>query len=573
MKKALYFIVAIASAFTSAYLYREYAKPYLFGMMNQTQEVTSDFREDKRPEPDFLLFDYANLLEGDKEGVNAYLERIRTQDSIEMVIVTVPSMNHEKSKSIEERAFKLFNNWSIGRDYNNQGVLILVDQQAQDVKIEVSQNLEDVFTDRFSGFAANNQLKQHLKQDTLGYGLVGIMERLEERAHLKKAGGYTPASIAELDRKFISMGGGVKRNLADYKNNNNKSEQSPNIEQAAIRGAKTPDEAWKIIVSKWNREGKYKDIDIYTEACKLLIGDQNSTQFDWASNYVNKPYKIIVQGNYAVVSFGAKEGWDNSPMLLIRTAQPDGWKMDFTNQRKYVIMGVAPYWSVGLGNHPYVYLTSYARQSNGKDIPMIFDDIYTAERDSYYANQYRFYRNQYQQNNHNFEAALQTGRLGAIMALEPKDIRPYLKSAAQLNSNNPEPHRYLAINAVESTHQYKTAYSEMQTFIEKGGDPVFGYNYIGWLLMQLNNHDLAIDAFNKSLKANESQLKNTSDSKRKSELSDQAVYAYEKLFKCFMIKKRNQSALEMYQKMQKINPTHWRTAIIKKWVDIIGKAE
>jgi len=564
LKKTLLIVVAIISGIAVSLLYRNIVTPFLSERLDPSVKALQSFTLDQRPSGGMLLFDYAHILQGAEEGINNYLDRIRSKNGIELTIITLPSLSGIKPMgTIQETAFRIFNGWNVGRDYNGRGALILMVQDAGQVKIEVAQNMEDVFTDLFSGFAADQQLKPHLEQGTAGFALVAIMEEFEQRAYLKQTGNYTPNIIAARDRKFLSMGAGVQRRVSDY----NVQQQNKNftLPPSDKKGVLNPDKAWKVVVSKFLGSRKHKELDIFSEATKLISGDQDSLRYNWASVYSNMPHKILQEGNYAIVSFGAKKGWDNSPLLLIRTQNPDGWKLDFVSQRKYVVMGSAPNWHIERGNHPYVYLANYAWTRIGKDIPIEPDDMYTAERDSLFAAQYRGFAQKFKQNPNDFETAMQLGRLGTIMALLPQDIHPYLRKAAALNPDSPLPHKYLAIQTVESNYQYKTALAEMRKFLSKGGDPVFGNNYLGFLLLKTKKRAAAIRAFNASLAYGYKHIDDIANTAERFRIQEQAIYSYDRLVRTYY-KKDAPVMVAMYDKMKTIDPSHWRVAM-DRWVE------
>ncbi len=566
-QKTFFIIIAIICGIAGHLFYKNIIAPFLSEYFDPHVKVLQSFTLDQRPAGGMFLFDYAHILTGSEEGINVYLDHIRSQNSLELIIVTLPSLSNIKlTGTVQETAFRIFNGWDIGRKYKGRGALILMVQDTGQVKIEVSQNMEDVFTDLFTGFAADRQLKPHLEQGTAGFALVAIMEEFEQRAYLKARGNYTSNIIAAYDRKFLSMGAGVQRHVSDYDVQQDGSSASS---QSNKKGVSKPEEAWKIIVSKWRGMRTYKEFDVFSEATKLISGNQDSLRYNWASIYSDMPYDILQAGDYAIVSFGAKKGWDHSPLFLIYTQNSAGWKLDFVNQRKYVVMGTAPDWHIEIGNHPYVYLATYAWTNTGKDIPIELDDMYTAKRDSLFASQYRDLVKKFKQDSNDFEVALQLGRLGTIMALLPKDIHPYLRKAAQLNPDSPLPHKYLAIHAVESNYQYKTALTEIRKFLKKGGDKVFGNNYLGFLLLRTGKRVAAIRAFNVSLISGYKRKEEITDDTERLRVQEQAMYSYDRLIRTYH-KKENKIMLTLYNEMKKINPSHWRV-VMNKWVEKFEK--
>ncbi|MCK5518969.1 MAG: hypothetical protein KAI61_06100, partial [Alphaproteobacteria bacterium] len=171
----------------------------------------------------------------------------------------------------------------------------------------------------------------------------------------------------------------------------------------------------------------------------------------------------------------------------------------------------------------------------------------------------------FKQNKNDFETAMQLGRLGTIMALLPQDIHPYLRKAAALNPNSPLPHKYLAINTVESNFQYKTALAEMRKFLSKGGDPVFGNNYLGFLLFKTGKRDAAIRAFNASLAYGYKRIDDTTSTEERFRIKEQAIYSYDRLVRAYY-KKDAPVMVAIYDKMKTIDQSHWRVAA-NRWVE------
>jgi hypothetical protein len=103
--------------------------------------------------------------------------------------------------------------WKVGARFGNRGLLLLLSDAEKTVKMEVSYELEDVFTDHFTGTVEEIQLKPHFRLGDIGSGLMAVMEEIESRAELKHMGGYTPKTIAGLDERFASGGAGAVKRL------------------------------------------------------------------------------------------------------------------------------------------------------------------------------------------------------------------------------------------------------------------------------------------------------------------------------------------------------------------------
>ena len=139
-----------------------------------------------RPTDGRLLVDKAGLFSYVNESTESFLELLRDRYQIETVILTLPSLKN--LGTVEEAAAKLMTAWKIGERYGNRGLLLLYAAAEKEVKLEISYELEDVFTDLFTGQAEDLQLKPYLRQGDANTGLSAVMEELEKRAVLKKEG-------------------------------------------------------------------------------------------------------------------------------------------------------------------------------------------------------------------------------------------------------------------------------------------------------------------------------------------------------------------------------------------------
>lgn len=163
------------------------AGTFTYVLLRQQHDALADlppFSLEQRPQADRLLFDYAGLLEHYREGTRKYLHSITQQFHIEAVIVSLPDLG--PARNIEELAADIANHWQIGREHEGRGLLLLLLNEGKQVKLEVAYELEDVFTDAFSGYVEDLQLKPYFLRDDLGTGLIAVMEELEQRAQLKR---------------------------------------------------------------------------------------------------------------------------------------------------------------------------------------------------------------------------------------------------------------------------------------------------------------------------------------------------------------------------------------------------
>gem|GEM_PF-684090 len=443
---------------------------------------------EKRPAgQDVYLYDYAAILEDTRESTGRYLESFKSDYAIEAVIVTAPSL--PPTHTIESLGAELFNNWQIGQNTGGRGLLLILSDKEKLIKIEVSYELEDVFTDLFCGYIEDKQLKSYFLSNQVDIGLVAVLEEIEQRARIKHQADYTAADIDQLDSALLSGGAGAKRQLTEYR-----AETVSKVGQDYPAG-RSPAEAWQTLIRSWQDKVRDPDLGVYTHITRLSYRDfQNLPDSRYEEDvltYKDKPYEVLQNDRYAVIFFGKKKGWENAPFLFGRTDA--GWQFDMVHQRKYVRMGKSPNWGIERSDYPYVDLLSRCPYWMNQDIPLEGDDIYRIRDDRVLADEIRRLETAYSQNQNDFQTVIQLGRLYTITSLSPKKRIAYLQKAKQLNPESSEPYKYLGIVYLDAFYQFESAVREIEAYVQQNPQDVFGRNYLGYLYYCLKNYNGALD--------------------------------------------------------------------------------
>lgn len=439
------------------------------------------------------VFDYARILTDVTPSTENQLALIREEYAIEALIVTLPSL--PPSHTIESLAAELFSNWKIGGTTAGRGLLILITRAEKLLKIEVSYELEDVFTDIFCGYIEDQQLKVYFLSGQVDIGLVAVMEEIEKRSRIKHRADYTTGLIDTMDNELLSGGAGARRQLEDYRK-----EEVPAVGHNYPPG-RTPGEAWQTLINSWENKVRDPSLGVYTAVTRLAYRDfinlPDSRYEEDVRTYKNKPYEVIQNDTYAVIFFGKKKGWENSPFLFCRTE--DGWQFDIVHQRKFVRRGRNPHWGIERADHPYVDLLAGCPYWMTQDIPREGDDIYRIENDREIAERITALENAYQSRPDDFETVMQLGRLYAITSLSPKRRISLLKKARQLNPESPETYKYMGMVYLDAFYQFNAAIKEMETYVRQKPDDVFGHNYLGYLYYCKKRYKQAIRELNKAI--------------------------------------------------------------------------
>jgi len=322
-----------------------------------------------------------------------------------------------------------------------------------------------------------------------------VMEMLEERAQIKNQGEYTPETIAQADAKLLAGGAGARRDLVDY------AEDLPSVfDSRSGRGARSPEEAWEIMLVKWAGEGAGIDVDVYTEMTRLAMGDADNPDprtLEWLDHWRNADYQVLREGNHAVIWFGDIDGWENAPFLFCNAG--DGWKFDIVWQRRLVVMAESPKWQVMQGPYPYVALMHEAWQSTGKDLPVGPKDLYRCQEDAAIAARMSELQEAIERDPEDAAATIELLRLSANTNRQPNMVHPLIERTKQLTPGSPEPYKYSALYNVTAFFQYRTALTDIERYIAlRPGDP-FGYDMKGFLLYRLGNYEDSLDALQRAV--------------------------------------------------------------------------
>ena len=451
------------------------------------------FAVDSRPQSGRFLFDYAGALRHYEEGAHRYLERLGSRFHIEALIVSVPAL--PPGRSLETLAVDLINNWRIGADHEGRGLLLLLVDDEKQVKLEVGYALEDVYTDAFSGYVEDLQLGPYYRRGDVGTGLIAVMEMLEERARIKNQGTYTPELIARADAELLAGGAGARRDLGRYAN-----VPQPPAAGTAGPGARSPEEAWRIMLAKWAGKGADIDVDVYTEMTRLAMGDPDKPDprtLKWLDHWRNADYQVLRDGEHAVIWFGAVDGWENAPFLFCNTG--DGWKFDVVWQRRLVVMAESPKWRVMQGPYPYVTLMHEAQQSTGKDLPLRPEDLYACADDASIAARMAELEQAIERNPDDAAATLALMRASVNTNRRPNVVRPLIERARALAPDSAEPWKYSALYNVTAFSQYRTALQDIERYIEMRPQDPFGYDMKGFLLYRLSRYPESIEALERAV--------------------------------------------------------------------------
>lgn len=153
------------------------------------------------PTDDFFVNDFAGCLTAaDAAEMQRLGETLYRDTRAQVVIVTVSSLDGEE---IEDYGYDLANEWGIGEEQADSGVLLLLSTGDREVRIEVGKGLEGCLPDGKTGRILDNYAIPYLKENDFSTGLAGAYRVLVNEVYTEY--GQTPSDyvpIEDVDDSF-----------------------------------------------------------------------------------------------------------------------------------------------------------------------------------------------------------------------------------------------------------------------------------------------------------------------------------------------------------------------------------
>ena len=131
--------------------------------------------------------DFAHILKPETvSNLESTLANFESTTGNEIAIVTIDT--HGSDETIESYAVKLFEKWGIGKENEDNGLLLLVSRDDREMRIEVGYGLEPVITDIESGRIIREVLTPAFQAGDYDGGIIAAVEKLIEKIRLNEPG-------------------------------------------------------------------------------------------------------------------------------------------------------------------------------------------------------------------------------------------------------------------------------------------------------------------------------------------------------------------------------------------------
>jgi len=258
----------------------------------------------------------------------------------------------EKADDINTLATRLFG--KLGEKTKGaRGLLMVVDQVGNQVRIEVGYDLEGIFPDGFVGYLERAQMEPFFAAGKVGAGIEATTELMVAR--VQRAGeGYRFDPAVEIpDRRYFSGGGGASRNITI-------SSAQPEKHSSELRSSfppqPSPEAAFKMYMQVLRMHIKDPGLPLYTVETQtffsrwVVTDAQQDNELRSLEDAQNGRY--LLADNVAVLRHPASDRLH--PPYFFSKGET-GWMLDFATMSRVLQMNHQNMWMMKHMNHPYMF--------------------------------------------------------------------------------------------------------------------------------------------------------------------------------------------------------------------------
>ena len=126
--------------------------------------------------PSGFVNDFAGVLASDQQqALEIKIASFEKDTGNELSVVIIPSLDGD---TIENFAVKLFEDWGIGKNKKDNGILLLIARDDRQMRIEVGYGLEGALTDARSFWIIQNVLKPSFQEGDYYRGINGGVDSI-----------------------------------------------------------------------------------------------------------------------------------------------------------------------------------------------------------------------------------------------------------------------------------------------------------------------------------------------------------------------------------------------------------
>lgn len=295
-----------------------------------------------------LVQDDAGLLsEAQRQDLEVHHRFLLLDHDIDYRVVT-----STEAADIDRVALELFESLSAGeRSSRGRGLLLLIDSESQQVRLEVGFSLEATFPDAFIAYVEQRQMVPFFAEERISDGILASTELIVDRAQrASENSGWG-------DEIWMEGSGGAgasssTRAAPDFSTR----PPAPSL-NATPASARSPQDVVAAYLDAMRRRDGSPELDIYTPESRAMMRDWLITpaQMDQVARVYASCHRAELRydrsAERAVIRYPIAQR-ACAPWFLEHSGE--GWQLDLTMQQKAVRFGRGNAWHFDLSRpHPY----------------------------------------------------------------------------------------------------------------------------------------------------------------------------------------------------------------------------
>lgn len=301
-------------------------------------------------EPLPLVMDRAGLLTDPQKDQLALQHQFLLLDyDIDYRVVTSIG-----SDDVDQAALELFESISAGASSTTgRGLLLLLDSEREEVRLEVGYSLEGVFPDAFIAYVEQRQMVPFFVEERISDGILASTELIVDRAE-------RASRNASWDDEIWMKGSGGAGARSSTRQAPEFSTRPPSRpSDPVLASQRSPEDVVAAYLDAMSRRDNSPELDIYTDESRELLREWLVTPAQM--DQVARAYKGCSQdqlsysgaGDRAVIRYPIRQR-QCAPWFLRHSAQ--GWQLDLTMLQSTIQFGRSNAWHFNVGrSHPYEF--------------------------------------------------------------------------------------------------------------------------------------------------------------------------------------------------------------------------
>lgn len=288
------------------------------------------------------------LNSAQQERLSHFHRKLLDDIDVHLVLVVLD----KRSLNLDHEAVVLFDQYRVGGETQGaRGVLLVIDPDGQQVRLEIGYDLEGIFPDGFVAMIEHEQMIPFFATGRVADGIEACVELLVAKALATDQPVETPRG----EKERLSGGGGARVDVAIGKSPTPPASQSSNA--ALFSAGRSPEDAFSSYLQVLKSRAKDPSLLLYTPETRALLRNWLVTDAQQANELKTLDAAAGLgewfrSGELAVLRFPVNNR--QLPPYFFRQAE-EGWMLDLAAVNQYIGFNHLNQWRFRERGHPYMF--------------------------------------------------------------------------------------------------------------------------------------------------------------------------------------------------------------------------